>query len=110
MTIQDLIKNVSVNDLTPFARAVPSQADHLLSKAGGIIPTLEQDEVKWRVKDNGRYVHVAKYRAFDASVPFATREAWQTTRQVMLPPARSCSSASRSRSSWKRRAARTRTG
>ncbi|WP_327413881.1 major capsid protein [Streptomyces sp. NBC_01233] len=86
MTIQDLIKNVSVNDLTTFARAIPSQADHLLSKAGGIIPTLEQDEVKWRVKDNGRYVNVAKYRAFDASVPFATREAWQTTREGMLPP------------------------
>lgn len=42
--------------------------------------------MKWRVKDNGRYVNVAKYRAFDASVPFATREAWQTTREGMLPP------------------------
>ncbi|MEV0257741.1 major capsid protein [Streptomyces sp. NPDC050732] len=86
MTIQDLIKNVAARDLTTFARAIPSQADHLFTKDGGIIPTLEQDEVKWRVKDNGRYVNVAKYRAFDASVPFASREAWQTTREGMLPP------------------------
>ncbi|MGW8331183.1 hypothetical protein ACWGLE_25200 [Streptomyces sp. NPDC055897] len=86
MTIQDLIKNVAARDLTTFARAIPSRADHLLTKEGGIIPTLVQDEVKWRVKDNGRYVNAAKYRAFDASVPFASREAWQTTREGMLPP------------------------
>ena len=86
MTIQDLIKNVAAHGLTAFARAIPSKVDHLLTKEGGIIPTLEQDEVKWRVKDNGRYVNVAKCRAFDASVPFASREAWQTTREGMLPP------------------------
>ncbi|MFJ6604732.1 hypothetical protein ACIQM2_17385 [Streptomyces lydicus] len=86
MTIQHLIKNVAARDLTTFARAIPSKDDHLLTQEGGIIPTLEQDEVKWRIKDNGRYVNVAKYRAFDASVPFASREAWQTTREGMLPP------------------------
>ncbi|MFJ9617859.1 major capsid protein [Streptomyces noursei] len=83
MTIQDLLKDVQVVDLTTFARAVPSPKDFLLTQS--IFPTLELNEVKWRVRDSGRYVNVAKYRAFDASVPFATREAWQTSREGMLP-------------------------
>ena len=50
-----------------------------------IFPTVEMREVKWRTRDSGRYVNVAKYRAFNASVPFATREAWQTSREGALP-------------------------
>ncbi|OIJ88974.1 major capsid protein E [Streptomyces sp. MUSC 14] len=50
-----------------------------------IFPTMVLPEVQWRVKDSGRYVNVAKYRAFDAPVPFATREAWQTSREGALP-------------------------
>ncbi|MBY8884766.1 major capsid protein [Streptomyces sp. PTM05] len=84
MTIQDLLTDVQVADLTTFARAIPSPADFLLTQT--IFPTLEINEVKWRVRDSGRYVNVAKYRAFDASVPFATREAWQTAREGALPP------------------------
>lgn len=84
MTIQDLIDDVTARDLTAFARAIPTPADYLLTN--GIFPTLELQDVKWRVRDNGRYVNAAKYRAYDASVPFASREAWQTTREGMLPP------------------------
>ncbi|MFF9478094.1 major capsid protein [Streptomyces sp. NPDC014733] len=83
MTIQDLLKDVAAADLTAFARAVPSPADFLLTQS--IFPTKVLPEVKWRVKDQGRYVNAAKYRAFDASVPFATREAWQTSREGALP-------------------------
>ncbi|MFJ8940002.1 major capsid protein [Streptomyces sp. NPDC102365] len=83
MTIQDLLKDVSVVDLTTFARVIPSPKDFLLTQT--IFPTLELREVKWRTKDSGRYVNVAKYRAFNASVPFATREAWQTSREGALP-------------------------
>ncbi|WP_330283566.1 major capsid protein [Streptomyces sp. NBC_00588] len=83
MTIQDLLKDVSVMDLTAFARAIPSPKDFLLTQT--IFPTVEMREVKWRTKDSGRYVNVAKYRAFNASVPFATREAWQTSREGALP-------------------------
>lgn len=87
MTIQDLIKDISVKDLTTFARYKPSPEDHLLTAgANPIFPTLVNREVKWRIKDRGRYVNVAKYRAYDASVPFATRQAWQTVREGMLPP------------------------
>ncbi|MEU7640910.1 major capsid protein [Streptomyces sp. NPDC039016] len=83
MTIQDLLRDVQAVDLTTFARAVPRPKDFLLTQS--IFPTLELNEVKWRIKDSGRYVNAAKYRAFDASVPFATREAWQTSREGMLP-------------------------
>ncbi|MQY11440.1 hypothetical protein SRB5_15580 [Streptomyces sp. RB5] len=87
MTIQDLIADVTARDLTAFARAIPTPADFLLT--GGVtavFPTLELGDVKWRVRDNGRYVNTAKFRAYDASVPFATREAWQNSREGMLPP------------------------
>ncbi|MFI6434467.1 major capsid protein [Streptomyces sp. NPDC050759] len=87
MTIQDLIKDVTVQDLTAFARALPTPADFLLS--GGtnpVFPQLQLNDVKWRIKDSGRYVSTAKYRAYDASVPFASREAWSNVREGMLPP------------------------
>jgi Phage major capsid protein E len=83
VTILDLLDDVAVADLTTFARAIPSPADFLLTQS--ILPTATLPAVKWRVRDSGRYVNAAKYRAFDASVPFATREAWQTSREGALP-------------------------
>ncbi|SBU89624.1 Phage major capsid protein E [Streptomyces sp. Ncost-T6T-1] len=71
-------------DLTTFSRAIPSPKDFLLTQT--IFPTAEPREVEWRAKASGRYVNVVKYRAFNASVPFATREAWQTSREGALPP------------------------
>ncbi|MER5642078.1 major capsid protein [Kitasatospora sp. NPDC002227] len=84
MTIQDLIKGVTAHDLTAFARAIPSPADFLLTDS--VFPTLVSREVKWRIKNNGRYVNTAKYRAYDASVPFADRQAWENAREGFLPP------------------------
>ncbi len=84
MTIQDLIKDVSAHDLTAFARAIPSPQDFLLTQQ--VFPTLVSREVKWRIKNNGRYVSTAKYRAYDASVPFADRQAWENAREGFLPP------------------------
>ncbi|MFI7136561.1 major capsid protein [Streptomyces massasporeus] len=79
MTIQDLLKDVTVRDLTTFARALPTPEDFLLQQL--VFPALKINEVKWRIKDNGRYVNVAKYRAYDASVPFASRDAWSNVRE-----------------------------
>ncbi|MFJ7422752.1 major capsid protein [Streptomyces uncialis] len=79
MTIQDLLKDVTVKDLTTFARAIPNPEDFLLTRE--VFPALKINEVKWRIKDNGRYVNVAKYRAYDASVPIASREAWSNVRE-----------------------------
>ncbi|MFE6872316.1 major capsid protein [Kitasatospora sp. NPDC057692] len=84
MTIQDLIKGVSSNDLTTFARAIPSPKDFLLTSI--VFPAVTTREVKWRIRQSGRRVNVAKYRAYDSSVPFADRTAWETTREGLLPP------------------------
>jgi hypothetical protein len=87
MSIQDLLKDVTVQDLTTFARAIPSPADFLLTGNGtnGILPNVLLNDVKWRLTSDGSYVNVAKYRAYDSSVPFGTREAWQTAKEGSLP-------------------------
>ncbi|MFE4421293.1 major capsid protein [Streptomyces sp. NPDC056817] len=83
MTVQDLIKDISVADLTTFARYIPTPADFLLTQT--VFAKVSVQDVMWRIKNTGRYVNAAKYRAFDASVPFADRQAWQTSTQGMLP-------------------------
>ncbi|MDT3396333.1 major capsid protein [Streptomyces sp. B1866] len=83
MTEYDLLRSVSTADLTTYARHIPSPADFQLTR--DVFPKQRIYDVKWRIKNSGRYVNVAKYRAYDASVPFADREAWQTTREGMLP-------------------------
>ncbi|WP_316781278.1 major capsid protein [Streptomyces sasae] len=83
MTVQDPIKDITVADLTTFARYIPSPADFPLTQ--GVFAKVSVQDVMWRIKQTGRYVNAAKYRAFDASVPFADRHAWQTSTQGMLP-------------------------
>ena len=83
MSIQDLIKDVSTADLTTFARYIPSPADFLLTQT--VFAQVSVNDVMWRIKNTGRYVNAAKYRSFDASVPFSDRQAWQTSTQGMLP-------------------------
>ncbi|MFJ4412993.1 major capsid protein [Streptomyces sp. NPDC088925] len=82
MSAEDLLKDVSVKDLTTFARAIPTPADFLLTSL--VFPALTTNEVRWRIRDNGRYVNTAAYRAYDASVPLASREAWSNTREGAL--------------------------
>ncbi|MEU2594159.1 major capsid protein [Streptomyces albidoflavus] len=82
MTTQDLLRDVSVKDLTTFARAIPTPDDFILTNL--VFPALVTNEVKWRIKDNGRYVNTAKYRAYDASAPLASREAWSNVREGAL--------------------------
>ncbi|WP_406468889.1 major capsid protein [Streptomyces sp. NBC_01594] len=83
MTIADLIKGVTVQDLTTFAREIPIPADFLLTQK--IFPKVEVHDVMWRIKNQGRYVNAAKYRSYDASVVLADRQAWTTSTQGMLP-------------------------
>ena len=87
MSIQDLLRNVTATDLTVFARQIPTPADYLLTGNGtnGIFPNTTISDVKWRIRDSGRYVNAAKYRAYDASVQFASRDAWQTAKEGSLP-------------------------
>ncbi|MGW3657227.1 major capsid protein [Streptomyces sp. NPDC005151] len=83
MSIQDLIKGITVQDLTTFARTIPTPADFLLTQK--IFPKVEVSDVMWRIKNQGRYVNAAKYRSYDASVVLADRQAWTTSTQGMLP-------------------------
>ncbi|MFE4305680.1 major capsid protein [Streptomyces sp. NPDC056891] len=86
MTLQDLIKDVTTRDLTVFARAVPTPDEWTLTTGDSpVFPALKLQSTMWEIKDSGRYVNAAKFRAYDASAPLATREAWETTRKGGLP-------------------------
>ncbi|MFB7082552.1 major capsid protein [Streptomyces sp. NPDC056308] len=86
MSLQDLINDVTTRDLTMFARAVPTPADWTLTTgADCVFPALKLESTLWEITNSGRYVNAAKFRAYDASAPIATREAWETTRKGGLP-------------------------
>ncbi|MER5741332.1 hypothetical protein ABT117_37505 [Streptomyces sp. NPDC002262] len=86
MTLQDLIKDVTTRDLTVFARAVPTPDEWTLTTGDNpVFPALKPQSTMWEIRDSGRYVNAAKFRAYDASAPLATREAWETTRKGGLP-------------------------
>ncbi|GCD35641.1 hypothetical protein OEIGOIKO_03387 [Streptomyces chrestomyceticus JCM 4735] len=83
MSIADLLKNVSVADLTVYARAIPTPDDFLLTSS--VFPETQVHDVKWRVRQSKRRVNAAMYRAYDASVPFAKRQAQTTQTEGTLP-------------------------
>ncbi|WP_404870165.1 hypothetical protein ACI1MP_32225 [Kitasatospora griseola] len=60
-----------------------SSVDFLLT--GPVLPALVTHEVKWRIKNTGRRVTTAKYRACDSSVPLADRTAWEAVKEGLLP-------------------------
>ncbi|WKV74165.1 major capsid protein [Streptomyces sp. PCS3-D2] len=83
MSIADLLKNVSVADLTVYARSIPNPADFLLTQT--VFAETQVQDVKWRIRNTKRRVNTASYRAYDASVPIARRQAEQTTTEGTLP-------------------------
>ncbi|MFE5718989.1 major capsid protein [Streptomyces erythrochromogenes] len=83
MSIADLLKNVSVADLTVYARSIPNPQDFLLTQT--VFAETEVQDVKWRIRNTKRRVNTASYRAYDASVPIARRQAEQTTTEGTLP-------------------------
>lgn len=109
MSVADLLKNVSVADLTVYARSIPTPADFLLTQS--VFAETKVQDVKWRVRQSKRRVNTASYRAYDSSVPFAKRQAESTQTEGTLPAlGRSSSSVRWNSSCWTRRAVRTRTG
>ncbi|MFE2850387.1 major capsid protein [Streptomyces lavendulae] len=83
MSIADLLKNVSVADLTVYARSIPNPQDFLLTQT--VFAETQVHDVKWRIRNTKRRVNTASYRAYDASVPIARRQAEQTTTEGTLP-------------------------
>ncbi|MEV4557180.1 major capsid protein [Kitasatospora sp. NPDC049285] len=84
MTIQDLVKDITVNDLTTFARSIQTPDDYFLTRS--VLAETHVNEVMWRIKSTSRRRNAAKYRSFSASVPFATRKVAQTVTQGLFPP------------------------
>ncbi|MFE6739054.1 major capsid protein [Streptomyces tubercidicus] len=83
MSVADLLKNVSVADLTVYARTMPSPDDFLLTKS--VFAETKVQDVRWRIRQNKRRVNAASYRAYDTSVPFAKRQAESTQTEGTLP-------------------------
>jgi hypothetical protein len=83
VSIADLLKNVSVADLTTYARTIPTPEDFLLTKS--VFAETRVNDVKWRVRQSKRRVNAASYRAYDTSVPFAKRQAETTQTEGTLP-------------------------
>ncbi|MFE3182806.1 major capsid protein [Streptomyces violascens] len=83
MSIADLLKGVSVADLTVYARSIPNPSDFLLTQS--VFKPVEVNDVKWRIKQSKRRVNTASYRAYDTSVPFAKRRIESTQTEGTLP-------------------------
>ncbi|MFI6089538.1 major capsid protein [Streptomyces sp. NPDC051218] len=83
MSVADLLKGVSVADLTVYARSIPNPSDFLLTQR--VFAETQVKDVKWRVRKSKRRVNTASYRAYDASVPFAKRQAESTQTEGTLP-------------------------
>lgn len=84
MTTMNLLANVNVADLIAYAKAVPTPSDYLLTQS--ILPQIERNTVKWRIKSTTRYQSAAKFRAFDAETPLGQRRVDVATSEGMLPP------------------------
>lgn len=83
MSVSDLLKKVSVADLTVYARTIPNPADFLLTRT--VFAETKVNDVKWRIYRNKRRVNAASYRAYDTSVPFAKRQAESAQTEGTLP-------------------------
>ncbi|MEV4741592.1 major capsid protein [Streptomyces sp. NPDC049555] len=83
MSVADLLKGVSAADLTVYARTIPTPDDFLLTNL--VFSEVQVKDVKWRIKQSKRRVNAASYRAYDASVPFAKRQAETKQTEGLLP-------------------------
>ncbi|WP_282795773.1 major capsid protein [Streptomyces sp. CC224B] len=79
-----LLRDLTPADINAFARAVPGPQDYELTRS--VLPERELNSVKWRVKRTNRRVPAAKYRAWDATTPVASREITMIETEGKLPP------------------------
>lgn len=79
----NLLQNIDPADVIAFARAVPEEEDFLLTRE--ILPGVQRNNVKWRIKETTRFRSVAKFRAYDTETPFGAREAAARVMEGFLP-------------------------
>jgi hypothetical protein len=84
MILEALLRDLTPTDIIAFARAVQTPADYALTL--NVMPERQINGVKWRTRRTQRRVNAAKYRAYDAQTPVASREVKRIETEGMLPP------------------------
>ncbi|MCZ0983979.1 major capsid protein [Streptomyces diastatochromogenes] len=79
-----LLRELTPTDINAFVRAIPGPEDYELTRS--VLPEVQLNTVKWRVKRTNRRVPAAKFRAWDATTPVATREITMVETEGKLPP------------------------
>jgi hypothetical protein len=82
--LEALLSDITPTDIIAFARAVQTPADYALTL--NVMPERKINGVKFRTRRTSRRVNAAKYRAYDAQTPVASREVKRIETEGMLPP------------------------
>lgn len=82
--LEALLRDITATDIIAFARAVQTPADYALT--ANVMPERQIQGVKFKTRRTSRRVNAAKYRAYDAQTPVASREVKRIETEGMLPP------------------------
>lgn len=82
--LEALLRDITATDIIAFARAVQTPADYALT--ANVMPERQINGVKFKTRRTSRRVNAAKYRAYDAQTPVASREVKRIETEGMLPP------------------------
>lgn len=82
--LEALLRDITPTDIVAFARAVQTPADYALTLS--VMPERQINGVKYKTRRTSRRVNAAKYRAYDAQTPVASREVKRIETEGMLPP------------------------
>jgi hypothetical protein len=82
--LEALLRDITPTEIIAFARAVQTPADYALTQS--VMPERQINGVKYKTRRTSRRVNAAKYRAYDAQTPVASREVKRIETEGMLPP------------------------
>ncbi|MET8571774.1 major capsid protein [Streptomyces sp. NPDC004783] len=82
--LEALLRDITATEIITFARAVQTEASYVLT--GNVMPERQINGVKYKTRRTSRRVNAAKYRAYDAQTPIASREVKQIETEGQLPP------------------------
>lgn len=82
--LEALLRDITPEDIVAFARAVQTPDDYALTLS--VMPERQINGVKYKTRRTSRRVNAAKYRAYDAQTPVASREVKRIETEGMLPP------------------------
>lgn len=82
--LEALLRDITATEIIAFARAVQTEASYALT--GNVMPERQINGVKYKTRRTSRRVNAAKYRAYDAQTPIASREVKRIETEGQLPP------------------------